>query len=138
MRKLGFVFFILGLLLPQVLNGQDPCKNGLVFSDAFFIEMASAQSYDFIAVDSTIQVEKGMVWMITDARAFRISKDFYPSEGAISLMINDQVIHHQRSIFVGPVWLPEGQYEIRLHSDDKSERDNFRAYVTGVKYVIEE
>ena len=136
MRKLGFTIFI--LILPLILNGQDPCKNGLVFSEAFFLELASEQSIDFTAIDSTIHVDQGKVWMISDARAFRISNDFYPYEDQIGLWINDQVIHHQRSIFVGPVWLPEGQYRIRLRTDDKNEKDNFRAYLTGVKYVIEE
>ncbi|MFH0757257.1 MAG: hypothetical protein V2B15_08225 [Bacteroidota bacterium] len=137
MRKLGFTFFILGLLLPKVLIGQAPCNNRLVFSEAFFLELKSDKSRDFTAIDSTVQVDQGKVWMISAVKAYRISNDFYPTDNAISVWINDQVIHHYRSEFVGPIWLPAGKYRIRLHTDDKSENDNFRAYISGVQYMVE-
>ena len=108
-----------------------------MFSKALFIELASVMSSDFTSIDTTVQVDQGKVWMITDARAFRISNDFFPYENAIGLWINDQVIHHQRSIVVGPLWLPEGQYRIRLRTDDKKEDAPYRTYLSGVEYIIQ-
>ena len=139
MRKLGFTFFTLGLLLSQVLNGQDPCKNGLVFSEAFFIELTAEQSNDYIAIDTTLQVEKGTVWMISDAKAWKIvGNDFAPDDIGMAIWINNQVIHHRRSNFIGPIWLSEGQYSLRLLTDDRNEKERFRVYISGVKYIIEE
>jgi len=138
MRKLGFTFFILGLLLSQILNGQDLSKKGLVFSDAFFLELTAIGSRDFIAIDSTFQVDQGKVWMISSVKAYRISiDDFNPTDIAIHVWINDQAIHHSRSEFLGPIWLPSGKYRIRLRTDDKIEKENFCAYISGVEYMVE-
>ena len=138
MGKQGFASFILGLLLSHVLYSQSLSSNNLIFSNAIFMELSSEESKDFTAIDSIVHVGQGKVWMISAVKAYRISNDFNPTDNAISVWINDQVIHHYRSEFVGPIWLPTGTYSFRLRTDDRSEKDNFRVYISGVEYIIKE
>jgi hypothetical protein len=138
MKPAGLLMIFL-LTFQLAGNGQsiDQNINGLKFSKAFFISMSVDKLRDFVAIDTTIKVPKGRVWNVTAVKAFMVNDDWNPYENEISLWVNDQIIYYYKSQFDCPLWLPEGDYRIRLMSYLKSKNLNFKAYLSGVEYSIE-
>ena len=51
---------------------------GLTFSNAFFISLTAENLRDYVAIDTTITIEKGKVWNVTSCKAFMVNKDYNP------------------------------------------------------------
>ena len=81
-----------------------------------YISLKSEKMRDYKAIDTTIIIEKGKVWNITASKSFMVNDNFNPYENEISLWVNDQIIYYYKSQFDCPLWLPEGEYNIRLMS----------------------
>jgi len=46
---------------------------GLSFSKALFISLTAEKMRDYVAVDTTITIEKGKVWNITSCKSFMVN-----------------------------------------------------------------
>ena len=126
-------FCINSKVISQISNNK---INGLEFSKAFFISMKSDNLRDYVAIDTTIIIEKGKVWNITSSKSFMVKDDYTPYENEINLWINGQIIDFYKSPFSCPIWLPEGKYRIRLMSYLKSKNLHFISYISGIEYLI--
>jgi uncharacterized protein YneR len=114
--------------------------NGLRFDSSVFIEMNLSKGQDvndFTRVDKVITIKKGTTLCITSANAFYAPKRQEPEEDLLSIWINNQIIYYFKSKFVGEIWLPEGEYRIRLVSRIKSKGVYYMGYISGILYKIE-
>ena len=133
----SFFLFIFLLHFSANCQSQGSNVNGLKFSKAIFLSLKSDRLKNYIAIDTTIIVEKGKVWKITSAKSFIVKSDFNPYENDNSLNINDQVINYYKSPFECPIWLPEGKYNIQLMSKLRNDRNKYIAYLSVIEYAIE-
>jgi len=134
---LNGIFILFCLFLLENGYGQENRIDGLKFSKAFFISMSSGKLSDFIAIDTTIIIEKGKVWKITSSKSFMINDDFNPYENEVSFWINNQIINYYKSPFESSIWLPEGTYHLKLKSALKNKTFLFTSYISGIEYTIE-
>ncbi len=140
MKTIFTLIFILSFLslicqTPQKNYGGD--TNGLKFSKAFFLGFKASESRKHIAVNDTFSVPKDKVWCITSAKEFMVKGEGDIFENDILLRINGFIIDYYKSQFVGPLWLPEGKYNIQLLSKDGGNNIDFQAYISGIEYAID-
>ncbi|MHA2253247.1 MAG: hypothetical protein ACXAD7_22990 [Candidatus Kariarchaeaceae archaeon] len=136
--KIKSLLFLLFIFIAPNLKSQVGSINGLKFSKALMIEMTSVQSMNYIAVDTILSVKEGSVWMISDAKSFMINRNLIPYDNLAALWLNEQVIHYYKSEFKGPIWLPEGDYRIRIITEKKDEINYvICGYISGIEYFIE-
>ena len=123
------------------INGRSqssaPNIKGLTFSKAFFISLTAENLRDYVAIDTTIIIENGKVWNVTSCKSFMVNNDYNSYENEVSVWINDQIIYYYKSMFDMPIWLPAGEYRIKLMSVLKNKNLRFICYLSGVEYNID-
>lgn len=117
-------------------------QSDLKFSKAFFIELNSNKTNNFLAKDTIINVSEGKVWCISSSKVF-VTENFYLAiPDKIYLYLNNQIIAYTNypiSQQSDPIWLPSGKYRLRIiteASDKKTGSFLFNAFISGIEYNI--
>jgi len=131
------IISILVFSISGICQSSAPNIKGLTFSKAFFISLTAENLRDYVAIDSTITIEKGKVWNVTSCKSFMVNNDYNPYENEVSVWINDQIIYYYKSKFDMPIWLPAGKYRIKLMSVLRNKNLRFICYLSGVEYDID-
>lgn len=136
-KNIIILTIILSLSLSVMGQTNKNSIDGLKFSKAFFHSFRTDKLRDYIAIDTTITIEKGKVWYVSDVKAFMVNRKFNPYENEISLWIDDQIIYYYKSKFTNSIWLPAGTYNLKLMSVLGDKNLDFIFYLSGIEYSIE-